>query len=211
MRILKDKKGSTLLVVLVLSAVALVVAAGLLYMLTQGTKTSGSSKRYKTALEAGRAGADVVRQLINSRPTTSAPFSIPLANFTVVDNNRLTNSATGKLYASTANWPVTSPIGTNTSISIDPLNNSTYDVSFSLGNPAYTVYAKITGAVKGNSASGGGRLHGGGTGDAKWSGGGGTSGSISAPSSPFLYSIEVLALNASNPLERAKLSILYQY
>ncbi len=211
MRILKDKKGSTLLVVLVLSAVALVVAAGLLYMLTQGTKTSGGSKRYKTALEAGRAGADVVCQLINARPTTSAVFSILLANFTVVDNNRLTNAATGKLYAPTANWPVTSPIGINTSISIDPSNNSTYDVSFDLGNPAYTVYAKITGAVKGNSAGSGGRLHGGGTGDAKSSGSGGTSGSISAPSNPYLYSIEILALNAANPQERAKLSVLYQY
>jgi hypothetical protein len=193
----------------VLSAVALLVAAGLLYMLILGTKTSGSSKRYKTALEAGRAGADVVYQLINARPTTGLPFSIPLANFTVVDNNRLTNAATGKLYAPTASWP----IGTNTSISIDPSNNSTYDISFDLGTPAYTVYAKITDTVKGNSAGGGGggKLHGGGTSDAKSSGTVGVSGSISAPSNPYLYSIEILALKAANPQERAKLGILYQY
>jgi hypothetical protein len=206
MKLLKDKKGSTLLVVLVLSAVALVVVAGLLYMLTQATKTSGSAKQYRTALEAGRAGADVVFQLIASRP--SAPYSVPLPNFTIIDNNRLINSATGKLYVSTSAWPA---VLEYTSVSINPLNNSTYDISFTLGTtPAYTVYAKIAGTVQGNSGHTN-KLHGGGTSDAKAAGIKGVAGAIMVPSYPYLYSVEIIALNASNPQERAKLSVLYQY
>ncbi len=202
---IKGEKGVVLLVVLVLSGVALLIAAGLLYMAMQSTKTSGSSKRYKTALEAGRAGADVVYQLIDSRPTTSAPFTIGLAHFTIVDNNRLFNASTGKLYAVTTTWTSTN----NTTINIDPTNNGTYDVYFDMGsNPAYRVYAKITDTVLGNSyaaSSGGLGLH-------KYGVvAGSSSGAISAPSYPYLYSIEILALNAVNPQERAKLSILYQY
>lgn len=148
-RTANDDKGSTLIVVLVLSAVALFVTAGLIYMLIESTKISGSMKRFKTAGEAGRAGAEVMYQLINAR----ANPGIPLANFTICDSNRLFNQTTGKLFVPTANWPA----GTDSSITIDPANTNTYDTRFDLGdNPTYRVFAKITDTVKGNSASDGG-------------------------------------------------------
>ncbi len=197
MNILKGNKGSTLLVVLVLSAVALVVAAGLIYMVTEGTNISGSSKRYKTAYEAGKAGADVMYEIINARGNPN----IPLTNFSI--SSTLTATA-GKLFIATSNWPNTY----DTSITIDPTNPNMYDASFDLGN--YKVYAKITDTVLGNSAANAGsksRFHSGGVINARAPG----IAEISVPSYPYLYAIEVLATNAANPLERAKISILYQY
>ncbi len=197
MKIAKDNKGSTLLVVLVLSAVALVIAAGLLYMVMQGTKVSSSSKWYKTAYEASKAGADVMYEIINARGNPG----IPLTNFSL--SSTLTSTA-GKLFTSTANWPSSY----DSSVSINPSNANSYDASFDLGN--YRAYAKITDTVQGNSAPGGGsasRFHTGGTSTAR---AGGT-GDIMVPSYPYLYAIEILATNPTNPLERAKMSILYQY
>ncbi len=209
MHIRRNDRGATLLVVLVLSAVALVITAGLIYMVIESTKISGGSKRYKNALEAARAGADIMYQFINARPTVSNPYTIPLTNFTYADatGNRLFSTATptGKLYAPTVSWPSGS---VNTTINIDPANAATYDLSFDLGTaPVYRVFAKIVDTVMGDSAgSGGKQIHGGGVLDVKTPGGG-----ITVPGYPYLYTIEILALNAANPQERAKLSALYQY
>jgi hypothetical protein len=197
MKILKDNKGSTLIVVLVLSSVALIIAAGLIYMVTEGTKISGSSKRYKTAYEAGKAGADVMYQIIN----TGGAAAIPLANFSIAST--LTSSV-GKLSKATADWPTTY----DTSVAIDPADINSYDASFDLGG--YKVYAKITDTVPGNSAPGGGsgsKFHSGGVTNAKANG----MGDITVPSYPYIYAIEVLASNAADPMERSKVSILYQY
>lgn len=200
-----NAKGSTLLVVLVLSAVALVVTAGLIYMLTESTKMSGSMKRFKTASEAGRAGAEVMYQLINAR----ADPGIPLTNFSICDSNRLFNQTTGKIFVATANWPV----ATDRSITIDPDNTNTYDMRFDLGDsPAYRVFVKITDTVKGNTASAAGSAGAGGTplhkhGVVANAG----SNEIVATSYPFIYTIEIVSQNTTNPQERAKLSIVYQY
>jgi hypothetical protein len=169
-------------------------------MVTEGTKMSGSAKRYKTAYEAGKAGADVMYQVIMARGNPG----IPLTNFSL--STRLTSSP-GKLSSKTADWPTTY----DSSITIDPADANTFDVSFDLGE--YRAYAKITDTVVGNSSAGGGgggsgtEFSTGGTINAKKDG----EAEIAVPSYPYLYAIEILAAKVANPLERAKVSILYQY
>jgi len=69
--------------------------------------------------------------------------------------------------------------------------------------PTYRVYAKIVDTVEGNTGGEEGLLGKG----VVYAG----SGEISVMKIPYLYTIEVDAENATNPSERAKLSILYQY
>jgi hypothetical protein len=204
MRILNNKKGATLLVVLVLAAVALVISAGLLYLVIEGTKISGGAKRYKTAYEAAQGGAGPIYQLLNNR----ADPALPLAGWTVQGGapSRLFDPVTGKLFAPTSSWPVEPRFS---SITINANDPATYDISFNLGT--YAVYAKISDTVPGNSVGGGIPWHTGGVTSGKSTRGGGGSSSITVQSYPYLYSIEILSQSLANPLERAKLSILYQY
>ena len=57
--IFSNERGIALVMVLILSAIALAIMAALIYMITVGTQASGMQKRYRTALEAGKGGADI--------------------------------------------------------------------------------------------------------------------------------------------------------
>ena len=199
--ILKNEKGIALVMVLVLSAIILVIMAGLIYMLTTGTQLSGMQKRYKTALEAGVGGADITYQIIGARIDNpvqlEGEFNF-LPSFNITTTQACLNN---KLLRSTANW--TACGSDSTSLTIDPSNINTYDMSFDLGaGPTYTVYSKIVDTVMGNSG-----------GDPGLDGGPGVvpTNEVPVESIPFLYTIEVDAQNQTNPAERAQLSILYQY
>ena len=197
MNIAKNEKGVTLLIVLVLTAVALIISAGLLYMVLQSTHMSGSMKRYKTVYEAATGGVEVACELINVGANPNIPG---IHNFTIPNNNRLFSPTQGKLIVPTAQWG-----GWNTAINIDTADP---DVSFTLGaNDEYKVYIKIIDMV-GNMA---GVARGSGTGLH-------TSGvvqnagsSVTSVNTPRLYTVEVLAENTNNVMERAKISLLYQY
>lgn len=217
-RNLKSENGVVLLVVLILSAVALVLITTLIYMITMGTQSSGFQKRYRTALEAGVAGSDVLTQLIELRgnPTTLAALNpvvtVPAGctgkassgtSYTGLLAKVLTSTVTG---TGGAGWSASC----DKSFTIDPTTDTTYDVKFQLGtNPTYNVYAKIVTAVEGNTSVSG-------TPVAELlikgvvssnSGGG----EIAMTKIPYQYTIEVDAESTVNPSERAKLSVLYQY
>jgi hypothetical protein len=211
----KDEKGIALVMVLVLSTIVLVIMAGLIYMLTTGTQLSGMQKRYKTALEAGIGGADITYQITALRGETSATSSL-LGELSVLNpvittpNSCVTSSiaactmmASYTGIATKFNLPTDCWAGCDSSLTIDPGNASTYDMQFDFGTaPTYRVYAKIVDTVEGNSGGDEGLLKGGVV---------HSSGEINVASIPFLYTIEVDAQNQTNPAERAKLSILYQY
>lgn len=215
LQVLLNEKGIALVMVLVLSTIILVIMAGLIYMLTTGTQLSGMQKRYKTALEAGIGGADIMYQITALRGETSATSSL-LSELSVLNpvittpNSCVTSSiaacATMTSYAGIAtkfNLPTDCWTGCDSSLTIDPDNASTYDMQFDIGtSPTYRVYAKIADTVIGNSGSDEGLLKGGVV---------QSTGEINVASIPFLYTIEVNAQNQTNPAERAKLSILYQY
>src|SRR4030042_6763671 len=73
MKLLRNEKGITLVIVLILSLVALSIISSLIFMITTGTQLSGLQKRYKTALEAGMGGADITYQVIGARGNPNIP------------------------------------------------------------------------------------------------------------------------------------------
>ena len=201
-----NEKGIALVMVLVLSAIALAIMAGLIYMITAGTQISGMQKRYKTALEAGVGGADVTYQLIAARGDPNIP------NINFVFSSSFTNTCmTAKLNTTTdsTNWSACADFSKASSLTIDPADPDTYDFTLQLGSspyPTYTVYSKIVDTVEGNSGGDEGLIGKGVVAS--------NTGEVAVKSVPYLYTVEVDAENTSQPVgnrERAKLSILYQY
>lgn len=199
---ISSERGVALAMVLILSAMALAIMAALVYMLTAGTQVSGVQKRYRTALEAGKGGAELAYELIAARGNPNIPgltMTIPAMTQAGAQGPCLIQ----KLNQETSTWD---PECSNT-LAIDPDTSATFDWRFNLGNSTlgsvYTVYAKIADTVEGNSG-----------GDVGLSKGGvvaSNSGEITVQSRPYLYTIEVDVENSTNRQERAKYSILYQY
>jgi hypothetical protein len=202
-----NQKGIALVMVLILAAIALAITAGLIYMITSTTQISGMQKRYRTAFEASMGGADVMYQLIAARGNPNIPgISFYFNDGTTVPTacinaklNKTADSASDK-------WGVCPDYAKATSSVIDSNDVNTYDFTFVLGSspyPTYTAYAKIVSTIEGNSGGDEGLI-----GKGVVSAG---SGEITVMSIPYMYTIEVATQSTSNPNERAKLSILYQY
>lgn len=202
MEYIRNERGIALAMVLVLSVIALVIMAGLIYMATIGTQVSGIQKRYKTALEAAVGSRDVTYQIIALRIDNPATIEqeFKFINLDVTTSQTCLNH---KLLRPTSSWDATC----NKSLAIDPTDPSSYDMSFDLGTiPTYRVYTKIVDTVEGNSSGDEGLLK---TGVVL-----SNTGEVQVMSIPYLYTIEVDSENLSQPVgkrERAKLSILYQY
>ncbi len=195
-----NESGIALVMVLILSAIALAIMAALIYMLTASTQVSGIQKRYKTALEAGKGGADVTFRLIGARGDPNIPG---LTNFKIWASDvgaGHRDCLTAKLNTPTSAWPSEC----SSTISINPNDTSTYDMRFELGTTTpYRVYSKIVDTGSGNSGTDLGLLKSGVVGS--------NTGEITVMSIPYLYTIEIDAENKDNPQERAKYSILYEY
>lgn len=210
----KSEKGVVLIVVLVLSAVVLTLVTALIYMVTSGTQISGSQKRYKSSLEAGKGGSDIFYQLIglrgdaadnlvfmNALLATGLTSSMPILTSLCTGTSGGTSytALQAKLMTPSSSW-----VNCNSSLTIDPNNPTTYDVMFQLGaTTRYNLYAKIVQTIDGIAGAdlglGNSGVVSGGTGE------------ITPMPKPYLYAMEVLASSGTNSLERAKLSILYQY
>ncbi|MHC4434099.1 MAG: pilus assembly PilX N-terminal domain-containing protein [Planctomycetota bacterium] len=201
-------RGAALVLVLILTAIGLAFSVTLLYMVTTGTQMTGGQKRYDTALQAGKAGIDVIRQVIDARGNPGIPFppamgfslpSLNVAGFDCLDE-KLNNAS--HLPTGVVNWNGSC----DPAININPAVVTSYDMTFNLGvapNPIYNVYAKIVDTVDGNSGANTGLVK---TGVVVTN-----SGEIPVQSLPYLYTIEVLAQNSVNPNERARLSMLHQF
>jgi hypothetical protein len=221
MKLLRNEKGIALAMILILSVIALTIIAGLLYIITSGTQISGMQKRYKTALEAGGGGADITYKFVALRGVPAdtdqfkdeleAAFMYPAittpagCSGTNIEGNTFTGLA-AKLNTPSTSW---SSCGVLDSVVINPDDTSTYDMSFDFQDPlidalSYRVYTKISDTVEGNSGPDTGFLISKGV-----VGSGGAE--IAVVHKPYLYTIEVDSQNIVSPLERAKLSILYQY
>ncbi len=188
MRRFGNERGIAMVIVLLLMMVALAMTGGLLYMLSRGSYMSAMERRYKTALDGGIGGADVTMQLIAGRGV----LTMQPGNNLVINGTIFT-----KLDNATATWAAT----VDRSVAISADNAATYDARFDLGE--YRVYAKIVDTVQGNSGADEGLLKSGvvnaGTGE------------LVVVSMPYLYSIEILSQHTTNPSQRAKLSVLYEY
>jgi hypothetical protein len=205
----ESQAGAALLLVLILTGIGLTFTVSLLYMVTTGAQVTGGQKRYDTALQAGKAGVDVIRQVIDARGDPGVPFPAPMAfslpslnvaGFDCLDNKL--NNATFQADGVTKNWNASC----DETLAINPADATSYDMTFNLGvppNAVYNVYAKIVDTVDGNSGANTGLVK---TGVVVTN-----SGEIAVQSLPYLYTIEVLALNIANGNERARLSLLHQF
>jgi hypothetical protein len=220
-----DEKGVALVMVLILAAIALLIMAGMLYMITSSTRISGMQKKYKTALDAGFGGADIAYQFIGLRgestptlafqtllssinPVITTPDGSGTGDCTGTDISGVTyHGLAAKLMTPTLNLDGTPnwSADCDSTLSIIPGTTTSYDMQFELGtSPSnYIVYAKIVDTVEGNSPIDQGL------------GGEGVvvagAGVVTVMKMPYLYTMEMNAQAATNPSERAKLSILYQY
>ncbi len=171
--------------VLVLAAISLAMTLAMLMMVSRGSFLSGQQKRFRTAVEASRGGMEAMFQLISNRGNTDTMYTM--------DNSAAVQT---KLAGSIATWG-----GLDTSSTINPAITTSYDMRVDLGT--YRVYTKIVDTVDGNSAADEGLIK-----TAVVNAG---SGEVTVVSVPYLYTIEVLSQSTTNPTERSKLSILYQY
>lgn len=192
----RNEKGIALVMVLVLSAIMLAIIAALVYMLTSGTQVSGMQKRYKTALEASKGGNDAMYEVIRTRGNSDIPTTICTETETWT-----TTCENDKLNKPTASWNA----ACDSTMTINIATATTYDMYCLLGTSSnqYTAYAKIVDTVEGNSGADLGLTKSGVVAS--------NSGEVTVMNIPYLYTIEVDAENASNPAERGKLSVLYQY
>jgi hypothetical protein len=182
---LRCENGAALILVLLLTVVALIAAAAMLYMVARGGNIFGQQKRYKSAVQAAKGGAELTFQVIGERGLIPSPGTWIGPNLTA------------KLTSGTSTWASTF----DNSVTIIPGNTATYDATFDLGD--YRVYAKVVDTVVGNSGPSTGLLN---TGVVNTG-----SGEVIVVSMPFLYTIEEVAENPTNPSERVKYTILYQY
>ena len=194
MKILRNEKGFALVFVMVLAVISLVMTLAMLFMVSRGSYVSGQQKRYRTAVEASRGGAEAMMEAIAVRGnlTTYSSMNMWL-------NPDLSFQA--KLGNATSAWNSLGLDNTRNSITIDAGTPATYDMTVDLG--MYRVYVKVVDTVVGNTGLSTGLLK---------SGVVTTSPSeISGMAIPYLYTIEVLSQGTANPTERSKLSLLYQY
>ena len=208
---LRSERGAVLIVVVVLSAIALILATTLTYMVMMGTQITGMEKRYRTARDAGFGGWETMKQFIDLQ-NKSGDISTYLTSLStmhpVLQAN--SNSCSGPSYPSGWMAKVMVPkdlwSGCNSDITIDPSNPNTYDIYLEVGSGnVYRIYGKIVHNFQGNT--GGGYDSNVRTKSGVVSSGG----DLEVPVSPTMYAVEVEAVSKTDPNERAKLSILYQY
>ena len=200
MKILRNNEGMALVMVLILSVICLAMTSGILYFITESTRMSGSHKRYETANQAANGGSAVMFQLASSRGDVddfNHPSQLALVNLTTPsDDVGGVNCITEKLLSNTGDWNAVC----NSSLSIDRLDDSTYDMAFDLGT--YDVYSKVVDTVAGNTGPDTPLI------DTKTVNP--DSGEVVVQRIPYIYTIEVQSdLPGLN--ERAKSSVLFFY
>jgi hypothetical protein len=210
MKHLKNEKGVALVMVLVLALIGLAFVSAMLFMVTQGTQSSGAMRMVRTAEDAGFGGGDLATDFIKR----NLPKALKLQAWDLGIATRGNGISSGSTDACLIQkLTTTRPLvtgwtscltSTNTSKWIDPWEEP--DLTVTLGN--YTAYGKIVDTVTGNTDPGGILPP-----DVVMKKDGaaavGDETASSAAQIPYLYTIEVKAQATNNPKERANISVLY--
>lgn len=204
MKYFKNNKGIALVTSLMFTLISLTIVMALLYMVTQSTKVSGASKRYKTALEASYGGSelftkDVLPYLMQNYG--SANFAASAANTFSPVNLQIISTQDclqSKLTLPSGKWPA------GCSNSSSPKQNP--DMKFNLlsatANP-YTIYSKIVETMLGNTDISGLQLEGAGVAE------GATV--ITPQHFPYLYRLEIQGEQSIASSAQANIEVLYAY
>lgn len=206
MKKLANEDGIALVTALMFTLICLGIVAGLMQMLLLQTKLSANHKNYRNSLEASYGGTELVTRefipkLFSNYSSGIGPLLADYAGGGLGNVNLLVNSSLRtKLTLATAEWG-------SLSKTLDA--KDTPDLQFNLqGSEAgsnFKVYAKIVDTVPGNSDTTGVDYLDTGAGVA------GTGAGISPKHNPVLYSLEVRGERATNPREKALLSVLYAF
>lgn len=208
MKNLRNERGVALVTALCLTMIALAIIMALLYMITWQSRLSGAHKRYKTAIEASQGGAEIFTKQIIPMVFNNytAALSKTFLGITVAPRDNACLSY--KLTNPTSLWPTMCGANNNPANPAslyDPSIASDVILNLQGTQSPFTVYTKIVDTVPGNSDLSGYDflLNGGGV-DA-------SPPDVTPKHIPAMYRIEVQGQMATNPLERAKLSVLYAY
>jgi hypothetical protein len=228
MKLINNDKGIALVTSLMFTVLALVMCMSLLYLITMSTKTSGTMKRYRTALEAAQGGTDLV--LKDIFPAFHSYSGTALTSrFTGFNSLSTSLCLRIKLKTPKSEWP-------NACRNFSLNAKESKDVAFNLngasingvpGTP-YRVYAKIVDTVDhrivvaDNYSGASGRnsvrpktVVFAGNSDVSESGLNISSVTQGKPPNnphyPYLYRVEVQGERQINAVENSKLSVLYAY
>ncbi|NWF75072.1 MAG: hypothetical protein HXY53_00620 [Nitrospirae bacterium] len=215
---INNEKGIALMMVLVLSLIALAIISALLYLVIQGTKFSGFHKRYASALDAGIGGAEISAALVTNRGelVIQGLVNLPTSCICGFDTNPFdeiypdplpNNCLCRKLCMppynidGSYNWTICGSDGTSLdpvlSPDIPPFDLSGYGTN-------YRVFAKIVDTTVGVTDLSGENLSCG-------AGAAYECATFTGPPTPYLYRIEINSQDTNNPVEKARLSVLYAY
>jgi hypothetical protein len=231
MKFLRNEEGIALVTSLMFTVISLVISMALLYMVIAGTKTSGSLKRYKTALDATYGGTELFTKELIGKALDFQNYSSGTNSFNTYLTNEM-GSLTNKSVSNCFKERLANP-KRFWSAACTTVSNSSPDISFQLnaasGSP-YRVFSNIvdtsewkitsitgTGTsinttLAGNSdpTNGGGGLSGA-TGLLTKGGAGYGQPSTQIPHYPYIYKIEVQGERQNNPMERGNVTVLYAY
>lgn len=216
MKLCTNKDGFALVTALMMTMLTLVIAMGIMYMVTQNIRAGGIKKAYQNAVEASYGGADVA--MYNILPSLfSGVDSVAEMNTAITGLGTLgaglafnvtSQCLIDKLSKSPADW-VTSCGPLVNSASLNPATNPDFTMTLNgaAGQAPYVVNSKIVDTVPGvpyATPPVGGPLLGAGS----TSPGGSGSGVYVAH---YVYRIEVAAQRQNNATEQGAVSVLYEY
>jgi hypothetical protein len=228
MKRLNNERGIALVTALLLTLISLTFVMAVLYMLTQGIKTSTSTKHYANALEATYGGVEFfTKDALPKMLTMTLAPAFSSASITALYPAGLGMTVTPTFNAcmlakltltpgvNNATWLGAGCSANNVSSDISLLP-ATADMTFTFpgttGSSAYTVYSKIVDTAIGNTDTSqyasGGLLIGAGVGRGGTSVGGGNT---AATKIPYLFTVEVQGQAATNPQETTRVTLLYAY
>jgi hypothetical protein len=204
MKTLRNENGIALVTSLLLTLIALGIIMAILYLITLGTQVSGAHRRYKSALEASYGGAEIFSMQILPQVftnNTTGGLAAKFASIYLQPGN--SGCFKSKLANPTAQWGGVCGPGSAT-LDATSLPDMTFTLQGSGSQANFKVFTKIVDTVPGNSDTSGIDLLSG-------SGVTGMNSGLSPMHIPAMYRIEVHGERATNPLEKANLTVLYAY
>lgn len=193
-KILRNEKGIALVTALLLGLFGMLMVAALLFMVSTGTWTSGSKKRYQMALDAAYGGRDFFAREIVQRALTGTEL-VDMDTYgglfaPVISSANFQKKLNTTGFRGDGTYP-DADVDATLTFSMPNNPNIQADlsiVSTGLGNSSKSGYELETGGVVNNN-----------------------SGTITPQHFPYLYQMDIQAYNASNRIENARLSTIYIY
>jgi hypothetical protein len=139
-RIVHNEEGVALLTTLMLTVLGFGVVTTLLYMVTQGTKTTRLEQEYATALDAAKGGADIIINMMENELFSSPALASTVSSNAPCLEEKLTNPTTDS--EPSLNWPSCTAQATGSDPMTDP------DLTLTLAN--HQVFVKIIHTTKTN-------------------------------------------------------------